>query len=111
ADEVLARDLDVAEADDAVPERLEPHEAAAVLDLDARPAGLDDEAADLLGRGVARHDDEQLRERPVRAPELLAVQHPEVAAALGGGGEARRIGADVRLGERERRDRARGAAR
>ena len=34
---------------DAVGERLQAHEAAAVLDLHARPVGLDDEGADLLG--------------------------------------------------------------
>ena len=44
ADQVLARHLHVAEADHAVGERLESHEAAAVLDVHAGPVGLDDEA-------------------------------------------------------------------
>src|SRR5581483_7903605 len=48
---------------------------------------------------------------PVRAPELLAVQDERVAVELGGRREARRIGADVWLGQRERRDRAARAAR
>src|SRR5262249_33706169 len=58
ADQVLARHADVLEADDAVRERLEAHEAAAVLDLHTRRGGLHDEAADLLRLGIARHHDE-----------------------------------------------------
>src|SRR5206468_10601499 len=47
ADDVFARDVDVLEADDPVRERLETHEATAMLDLHAWPVGLDDEADDL----------------------------------------------------------------
>jgi len=81
----FARHPHVVETDDAVGERFEAHEAAAVLDLHARPVGLDDEAADLLRLGVARHHDEQLGQRAVRAPELLAVQNEGVAMQLGRG--------------------------
>ena len=56
---------------------------------------------------VPRHHDEELRDRAVRAPELLAV---EDVVALGRAGrrrrERRRIGARLRLRQRERGDRA-----
>ena len=110
ADEILARYAHVAKADDAVRERLETHEVTAVLDLHARPIGVDDEGADLLRRGVARHHDEELGERAVGAPELLAVQQKHVAVTHRRRGEARRIGADVRLGEGKGGDRTRRAA-
>jgi hypothetical protein len=62
---------------------------------------------------VARHDDEQLGDRAVRAPELLAVDDVRVplGGQLRGRRELRRVGPDAHLGERERRDRARGAPR
>ena len=44
-EEVLLRHAHVVEADDAVLDRLQAHEVAAVLDLDARPRRLDDERA------------------------------------------------------------------
>src|SRR5262249_5284931 len=47
----------------------------------------------------------------VGAPELLAVQDEVVAVALGRRREAPGVGADVRLGQGERGDRARRAAR
>ena len=53
---------------------LQAHEVAAVLDLHARPVGLDHEGADLLVPGVASHDHEELGEGAVGAPELLAVE-------------------------------------
>ena len=58
----------------------EPHEATAILHLDAGPGTLDHERADLLGFRIARHDHQQLRERTVGAPQLLAVEHVGVAA-------------------------------
>ena len=81
-------------------------------DLDTRPVALDDERRDFLRVGVARHDDVELRDRPVGAPELFAVQD---VIAFGRPLDARRqisrIRADVRLGERERGDGAASEAR
>src|SRR5207249_5765588 len=68
----LLRHFHVAEPDDAVLDPLQTHEVAAVDDLDARPVALDDERRDLLRVGVACHDDVELGDRPVGAPELLA---------------------------------------
>ncbi len=66
-----------------------------------------------LVAGIARHHHQQLGEGAVRAPELLAVQDVGIALrrALGGGGEAGRVGADRRLGQGEGRDRPCRAAR
>ena len=58
-EQVLDRHLHVGEADDAVLDRLEPHEVEAMHHLDAGPVGLDDERGDLLGAG-ARHHHHQL---------------------------------------------------
>src|SRR5205823_2709714 len=44
---VLLRHAHVRQADDAVVHRLQAHEMAAMLDLHARPAGLDEEGGDL----------------------------------------------------------------
>ncbi|HEY6354711.1 MAG TPA: hypothetical protein VIY30_09500, partial [Burkholderiaceae bacterium] len=70
-----------------------------MLDLDALPAGLDDESADLLGLGVARHDHQQLRDGAVGAPQFEAVEDVGVALGglLGGGHQAGRVGAHLRL--------------
>jgi hypothetical protein len=56
---------------------------------------------------------EQLRQRAVGAPELAAVDDvlAAVGGELGGGGEARRVGAHLHLGEREGGDLPLGAAR
>ena len=106
-EEVLLRDADVREADDAVLDGLQAHEVAADDDLDAGPGPLDDERRDLLRVGVPRHDDEELGDRAVRAPELLAVEDVvAVRRPRRGRREVGRIRADLRLGQRERRDRA-----
>jgi hypothetical protein len=110
ADEVLTRHAHVVEADDRIGERLEPHEAGAILDPDTGPGRFHDEGADLLRLRIAGHHHEQLGERAVRTPQLLAVEHIGLAVPHGGRGQARRVGANVRLGEREGRDRARRAA-
>jgi hypothetical protein len=105
------------EADDAVVERFQPHEAAAVGDLDARGVHLDEKGADLGavgGRGFhAGHDDDDSGFDSVGAPELLAVEHVLVAGRLvaGGGLDLRGVGADVGFGEGEGGNLARGAAR
>ena len=58
----------------------ESHEPAAILDRHPGPFGLDNKGADpFLGFGVARHDDQQLGNRAVRAPEFFAVQDVCVA--------------------------------
>ena len=75
----LKRISDVADA-------AQPHELAAVHDLDARRVRLDDERRDLLLlfavddlRRRLRHHDDQLGLRAVRAPQLLAVEDPALA--------------------------------
>ena len=112
ADQVLGRHPHVLEGDDGVGQRPQTHEVAAVLHLDAGPARLDDEGADLLRLGIAGHHHQQLGDGAVGAPELLAVEEVvPLRRPLGAGHQPRRIGADLRLGEREGRDVARGAAR
>ena len=105
---ILTRNADVPEADDAVLDAADPHEVQSVDDLDARPIHLDDERGDLSRVRVPGHDHDDLGHRPVRAPELLAVEDVvSVLRALDGRGQAGRVGADIVLGEGERGDRAR----
>src|SRR5207244_1869051 len=91
------------------------HELAAVRDLDTRRVRLDDECRDLLFlfalddlRRRLGHDDEQLGLQTVRAPQLLAADEEALAVRSrnGPGGHLRGIGADARLGQCERGDRA-----
>ncbi len=104
----------------AVLDRLEPHEAASVNDLDARPRRLDDERGDLLAHlavhdGIrrSRHHDEQFGARAVRAPQLLAVEDEILAVGrqLGVRVHVRRVGTGVHFREGERADRALGEPR
>ena len=108
-----ARHADVGEADDAVVKRLQAHEMAAVHHFHARPVHLDDERRDLILRFAVhhfrrrfRHDDNHARLRAVRAPEFFAVENEmfSVRRRLGVRGHRRRIGANVRFRERERRN-------
>ncbi len=64
-----------------------------------------------LGLRHARHDDEEVGHHAVGGPQLDPVQHVVVAVRDGGGGQACRVGADVRLGEQEGGDVGAGAAR
>src|SRR5204863_2058576 len=107
-EDILTRHAHVREPHDLILDRLEPHEAAAMHDLHARRVRLDDERSDLLawlsvhdGVRRARHDDEQVSARAVRAPELLAVQRPElpVLAPRRARAEIGGIGAGVDLSE------------
>src|SRR3954467_6490019 len=50
-----------------------------------------------------REDDVEVRDRGVRDPVLLAVDHPLVAVADGGGAHGRRVRAGFGLRQRERR--------
>jgi len=107
-EEVLLRDADLREADDAVLDGPQPHEVAADDDLDARRRPLDDERRDLLRIRVPRHDDEEVGDRAVGAPELLAVENVVAFRRAGDGRrEVGRIRADLRLGQGERRHGAR----
>lgn len=81
-----------------------------MLDGDAGRVGLDDEGGDAaavalggtsFGDGDAGHDDEEVGDDAVGGPELHAVEDVRVPVRYGGGGEARRVGADVGLGEQE----------
>src|SRR5712691_9107575 len=117
---VLLRHAHVGEADHAVVHRLDAHEVAAVRDNHPGRVRLHDERRDLplffAGddlRGGPRHDDQQLGDGPVRAPQLLAVQYPRlpVLARYRRRLHRRGIGADVRLGQRERRHGAPGEPR
>jgi hypothetical protein len=107
----------VGEAHQCVFDAVDAHELEPMDHLDAGRVAFHDERADRAGlAGFARrprHHHVQLGDRSVGAPELLAVQH--VAGAVGGGHRsgrhARRIGAHVHLGERERGDRTFGQTR
>ena len=117
---VLLRYAHVGEADHAVVHHLDAHEMAAVEDLDAGRVRFDDERRDLpfllppddLRRGP-RHHHQQLGDGAVGAPQLLAVQDPglPVLARHRGRLHRRRVRADVRLGQGERRHGALGEAR
>ena len=111
---VLVRNVEVLEADQRVADAAQPHELAAMDDLESRRVRLHDERRDLLfllalddlGRR-ARHHHDELGLRAVGAPQLLAVDHPPLAVGRAGGGglHLRGIGADAGLGQRERGDR------
>ncbi len=115
ADPVGGRDPHLVEAGDAVLDAAQAHEGVAVLHRDALGAGLHHEGADAalvaLGRRHPGHDDEQVGDDAVGGPQLHAVQQVVVAVGHGGGGQPRRVGADVRLGEQEGADVGTGAAR
>lgn len=115
ADAVRGRDADLVEAGDAVLKAAQPHEGVAVLDGDAVRRGLDDEGGDAalvpIGLRYACHDHEQIGDDAVRGPQLHAVQDVVVTVRYGRHRHARRVGADVRLGEQERADVRAGTAR
>ncbi|MGX1367066.1 hypothetical protein RKD19_002425 [Streptomyces canus] len=113
ADEVRGRDADLVEAGDAVLDAAQAHEGVAVLDGDAGRVGLDDEGGDAalvaLGLRDAGHDDEEVGHHAVGGPQLHSVEDVVVPVGYGGGGEAGRVGADVRFGEEEGADVGAGA--
>ena len=81
-------------------------------DLDARPVFFHDEGGDLARVGMLRHDDEELGDRAVGAPELLAVQDVvPFGSPRGGRREVRGVRSHFRLRQREGGDRAAGEAR
>ncbi len=115
ADAVLGGDPHLVEAGHAVLQAAQAHEGVAVLDGDARRVRLDDEGGDPAlvagGGGHPRHHHEQVGDHAVGGPQLHAVQHVVVAVRHRGGRQAGGVGADVRLGQQERRDVRTGAAR
>ena len=112
-DDVGAGHADVSEAQHSIVDRAVAHELTAPHNLDARCLGLDDKGGDLcaqfavdqLWRRLCSHD-EQTGARAVGAPEFFAVEQEGFPVVGGRGlrGHARRVGADARLGQRERRD-------
>ena len=115
AEPVLGGDPDLVQPGNAVLDAPQPHEGVAPLDRDPGRVGLDDEGADAPRPAVVvghpGHDDKELGDDPVGRPQLHAVE--EVCRAVLGGRrrapDARGVGADVGLGEQERRDRPGGA--
>ena len=105
---VLARHADVGEANDAVIERPQSHEAAAMRDLHPRGVHLDDERRDLVFRLAVDHfrrrpghDHDDAGFRAVGTPQFFAIQDEmaSVGSRLGAGLHFRRIGAHSRFGQ------------
>ena len=72
-----------------------------MLDLHPRPRRLHHESADFLRARVHGHHHQEPGQGAVGAPQLRAVQHVggPVRGFLGGGGDARGVGAHLRLGQ------------
>ena len=89
---VLERHLHVGEADDAVLERLEAHEVERCTTSTPGQSVSTMKAVIFFGPG-ARHDDEQLGDGAVGAPELLAVEDVVLpsSVSVGGGAHGRRV--------------------
>ena len=105
-DYIFARHADIGEANDAVVQRPQSHEPAAMRDLHARRVHLDDERRDLVFRLAIHqfrrrpgHDDDDAGFGAVGAPQFFAVQHEmfSVGRRLGVGLHFRRIRADPRF--------------
>jgi hypothetical protein len=115
ADAVGGGDSDLVEAGDAVLDAAQAHEGVAVLDRDAGRVGLDDEGGDAalvaLGLRYPCHDDEEVGDHAVGRPQLDPVEDVVVPVRYRGGGQARRVGADIGLGQQEGADVGAGAAR
>src|SRR4051812_34544400 len=107
-DQVLGRDEDVLEDRDRVLDAAQAHEGVAVLDGDAVGVVVEHEGADAppvaLALGDLGHDDDDVGDRAVGRPQLAAVELVAALDGLGGGAQARRVRADVGLGEQEGRD-------
>src|SRR4051812_11676532 len=103
AEHVLRRHLDVLEARRAEVPARHPHRAQ-LLDADAGRVAVDDERADALraGRAGAGEDHVDAADARVADEALLAVEHVDVAAALGARLEGGRVAPDARLGQRVR---------
>ena len=113
-EDVVARNLHVVEANDAVLDCLEAHEAQSMRNLDPGHACVDYERRDLLDvlavlhlLGRARHHHEQLGARSICAPQLLAVDDEmlTILRRRRSGLHVRGIGACIDLSKREGRDR------
>jgi hypothetical protein len=103
ADDVFRRHEHVVEAGDAVFQPAQAEELVAPLDRDALGVALHHERGDALV-GHPRHHDDQRGDRAVGGPELDAIELVATLDRLGHGAEARRVGADIWLGEQERGD-------
>ncbi len=103
-DEVLLGDADVVEDEFGGVRGADAELARDLVGLEAVAVGLDDDlteavvAAAGVRVGLAEHD-EEVADRAVRDPHLVAVDHPLVAVLLGGGGDAGDVGAGVGLGD------------
>jgi hypothetical protein len=109
-EDILARHMDIGEANDAVIESSQSHETAAVSDFDSGPIHLDEESGNLVF-GFARdhfgwrpgHDDDDSGFGAVGAPELFAIEQEGIACGswLSARAHGRRIGTDACLGKCE----------
>ena len=105
---VLARHADIGEANDAVVERPQSHEPAAMRDFHTRRVHLDNERRDLVFRPAVDHfrrrpghDHDDAGFRAVGTPQFFAIQDEmaSVGSRLGAGLHFRRIGAHSRFGQ------------
>ena len=108
ADQVLGRHEDVLELGHRVLDALQAHELVAVQDADAFGLVVEHEGADAalvtVGLRHPRHHDDDVGDHAVGRPQLGAVEDVAAVDRLGARGHARGIGADVGLGQQERRD-------
>jgi uncharacterized protein YbaR (Trm112 family) len=101
-DDVALRHHNVGETNDAIVERLQSHEAAAVHDLDSGPIILHHEGCRRVGfllGGSAGHDHDERCAGAVGAPEFFAIEDEvlTVLRRLSDGSNPCRIRADFRL--------------
>ena len=109
-DNVFARHAHVGEFHDRVVKRAQPHEPAAVSDLETGRRNVDNERGDLLAlfavhhfRRRTRHDHEHASFDAVRAPKFFAIQNElgAVRSRLRAQTHRRRIGTGMRFREGE----------
>ena len=104
ADQVLVRDADVGERGRAGRRALDPELVLELAGVEALALFLDHEGADPLVLAVGDgEDDVEVGDRGVGDPVLLAVDHPLVAVADGGGPHRGRVAAGLGLREGEGR--------
>ncbi len=110
-DHVLARHAHVREFHNAVVERAQSHEMAAICDFKSGRINIDDERSDLFALLAVddfwrrlRHDYEHARFDQVRAPKLLAVQDERRTVFRGVGAQThvRRVRSGIPFRERKR---------
>ena len=106
-DHVFARHAHVRELHDGVVKGTEPHEPAAIRDLEPGCRNIDNERRDLLAffaanyfRRRLRHDHEHASFHAIGAPKFFAIQDElgAVGRRIGAETHGRRVGAGVRFG-------------